>query len=169
LLQKAGQQLGVSPKILLAQTAIETGWGRSVVGNNLFGIKAGSSWTGQKVDAATHEYANGELVSITDSFRAYPSAEASVQDFVSLVQNSPRYRAALGSGDNVVGYAQGLLAGGWATDINYVSKLQSVATSPSVAAAASAQQPATPSQPANTATPGQPISLLPANFAVASP
>ena len=47
LLQKAGQQLGVSPKILLAQAAIETGWGRSVVGNNLFGIKAGSSWTGR--------------------------------------------------------------------------------------------------------------------------
>ena len=62
LLEKAGQQLGVSPKILLAQAAIETGWGRSVVGNNLFGIKAGSSWTGQKVDAATHEYQNGELV-----------------------------------------------------------------------------------------------------------
>src|SRR4029077_3310158 len=96
LLQQAGQQLGVSPKILLAQAAIETGWGRSVVGNNLFGIKAGSSWTGAKIDAATHEYENGQLISITDAFRAYPNAEASVQDFVSLVQSSPRYRAALG-------------------------------------------------------------------------
>jgi flagellar protein FlgJ len=103
LLQKAGEQLGVSPKILLAQTAIETGWGRSVVGNNLFGIKAGSSWTGPRIDAATHEYEDGQLVSITDGFRAYPNAEASVQDFVSLVQNSPRYRAALGKADDVVG------------------------------------------------------------------
>ena len=167
LLQKAGAQLGVSPKILLAQAAIETGWGRSVVGNNLFGIKAGSSWTGAKVDAATHEYENGQLILITDAFRAYPNAEASVQDFVSLVQNSPRYRAALGKADDVVGYAQALIAGGWATDINYVSKLQTVATGPSVAAASAAQA-APPTQPAANAEPGQPVSLLPANFTVAS-
>jgi flagellar protein FlgJ len=167
LLQKAGAQLGVSPKILLAQAAIETGWGRSVVGNNLFGIKAGSSWTGAKVDAATHEYENGQLISITDAFRAYPNAEASVQDFVSLVQNSPRYRAALGKADDVVGYAQALIAGGWATDINYVSKLQAVATGPLVAAA-NAPQAAPPAQPAASAEPGQPISLLPANFTIAS-
>lgn len=167
LLQKASAQLGVSPKILLAQVAIETGWGRSVVGNNLFGIKAGSSWTGAKVDAATHEYENGQLISITDAFRAYPNAEASVQDFVSLVQNSPRYRAALGKADDVVGYAQALIAGGWATDINYVSKLQAVATGPSVAAAG-APQAAPPMQPAASPEPGQPVSLLPANFTVAS-
>ncbi|HWB51613.1 MAG TPA: glucosaminidase domain-containing protein [Stellaceae bacterium] len=164
LLQQAGQQLGVSPKILLAQTAIETGWGRSVVGNNLFGIKAGASWTGAKVDAATHEYEDGRLISITDAFRAYPSAEASVQDFVALVRNSPRYRAVLGKGEDSVGYAQALIAGGWATDINYVGKLHAVATGPSVAAADAAQP--VPSQPAPE--PGQPVSLLPANFAVAS-
>jgi len=166
LLQEAGQQLGVSPKILLAQAAIETGWGRSVVGDTLKENKAGSSWNGQKVDAATHEYQNGELVSITDAFRAYPSAEASVQDFVSLVTNSPRYRAALGKGQDVVAYAQGLLAGGWATDINYVQKLQSVAASPSVSGTAStAAQPASSPRPASAT--GQPVSLLPADFAVA--
>jgi flagellar protein FlgJ len=172
LLQKAGQQLGVSPKILLAQTAIETGWGRSVVGNNLFGIKAGSSWTGQKVDTPTHEYENGQLISITDAFRAYPNAEASVADFVAMVQNSPRYRAALGKGEDVVGYAQGLLAGGWATDINYVSKLHATATSASVTeavAAASGAQPAPPTNPPTQAAgPGQPVSLLPASFSVPS-
>ncbi len=167
LLQKAGAQLGVSPKILLAQTAIETGWGRSVVGNNLFGIKAGSSWTGSRVDAATHEYENGQLVSITDAFRAYPNAEASVQDFVALVQNSPRYRAVLGKGEDVVGYAQGLLAGGWATDINYVGKLHAVATGPSVAAAALSATPREPPAPA-PAEPGPPVALLPANFALAA-
>ncbi|HZK91955.1 MAG TPA: glucosaminidase domain-containing protein [Stellaceae bacterium] len=163
-LQQAGRQLGISPKILLAQAAIETGWGRSVVGNNLFGIKAGSSWTGQKIDAATHEYQNGEMVAITDAFRAYPSIEASVQDFVALVANSPRYRAALGAGDDVVGYAQNLLAGGWATDVNYVHKLQAVAASASIAAASG---PASPKPAVPTpAAPGQPISLLPVNFAV---
>ena len=181
LLQKAGQQLGVSPKILLAQAAIETGWGRSVVGNNLFGIKAGSSWSGQKIDAATHEYENGQLISIVDAFRAYPNAEASVDDFVSLMANHPRYRAALGSGDNVVAYAQGLLAGGWATDIDYVHKLQSTVASTALSAAVNAQKISPPDRPAVSAPPGQPvsllppvarsgqpISLLPANFAVPS-
>lgn len=164
LLEKAGQQLGVSPKILLAQTAIETGWGRSVVGNNLFGIKAGPSWTGGKVDAATHEYENGEMVGIVDAFRSYPSAEASVADFVSLVANNPRYKAALGAGENVAAYANGLLSGGWATDINYAHKLQTVATSPSLAAAAGAPIPA----PAPPFRVGQPVSLIPASFTVPS-
>jgi flagellar rod assembly protein/muramidase FlgJ len=161
LLEKAGQRLGVSPKILLAQAAIETGWGRSVVGNNLFGIKAGSSWAGQKIDAATHEYENGQLISIVDAFRAYPNAEASVDDFVSLVANNPRYRAALGAGDNAAAYAQGLLAGGWATDIDYVHKLQSTVASPTLAAATNTQKVSSPNQSAANALPGQPISLLP--------
>lgn len=163
LLEKAGQRLGVSPKILLAQTAIETGWGRSVVGNNLFGIKAGSSWSGAKVDAATHEYEDGALVGIVDSFRAYPSAEASVADFVALVASSPRYRAALGAGDDAAAYARGLMAGGWATDIDYVRKLHAAATSRTVAAAAGA---AAASPPAGG---GQPVALLPADFHTAAP
>jgi flagellar protein FlgJ len=166
LLQQAGEQLGVSPRILLAQAAIETGWGRSVVGNNLFGIKAGSSWTGQKIASPTHEYQNGELISITDTFRAYPSAAAAVDDFVSLVANSPRYRAALGAGDNVAAYAQGLLAGGWATDIDYVHKLQATAASPSLAAALGAAPVAPPGVPGPQALPGQPVALLPASFSV---
>jgi flagellar protein FlgJ len=169
LLQHAGQQLGMSPKILLAQAAIETGWGRSVVGNNLFGIKAGSSWAGQKVEAATHEYQDGQMVSITDAFRAYPNIEASVQDFVSLIQNSPRYRAALGWGDDVASYAENLLAGGWATDVNYVHKLQSVAASASVSAAVIGPAPpqsTTSVTPPTSSAPGQPISLLPVNFAL---
>ncbi|HXC26333.1 MAG TPA: glucosaminidase domain-containing protein [Stellaceae bacterium] len=162
LLQKASQQLGVSPKILLAQAAIETGWGRSVVGNNLFGIKAGSSWTGPKIDAATHEYENGEMVGIVDAFRSYPNAEASVADFVSMVANSPRYAAALGAGENVAAYAHGLLSGGWATDIDYAHKLQAVATSPALATASAAASATNPSAP------GQPISLIPASFVVPS-
>jgi flagellar rod assembly protein/muramidase FlgJ len=162
LLQSAAERLGVSPKILLAQAALETGWGHSVVGNNLFGIKAGSSWGGPTVQAATHEYSNGEMVAVTDAFRAYPSLEASIEDFVSLVANSSRYRAALGSGEDVAGYAQNLLSGGWATDVNYVHKLQSVAASPAVAAAAASA--ATPASAAGGV--GLPIPLLPANFAV---
>ena len=147
LIESAARQLGVSPRILMAQTAIETGWGRSVVGNNLFGIKAGSSWTGGTVNAATHEYENGQYISITDSFRAYPSYQASVQDFVAMVQNSPRYQAALGKGDDAAGYARALISGGWATDIDYVRKLETVAGG------------------ARATQPFAPVPLVPANLA----
>jgi flagellar protein FlgJ len=134
LLREAGSRLGVSPRLLLAQAALETGWGRSVVGNNIFGIKAGSSWTGPSVTAATHEYENGQRVAIRDAFRAYPSLEAAVHDFVALVSGSPRYRAALGAGDDAAGYARALLDGGWATDVDYVRKLETTAASRSVTA-----------------------------------
>jgi flagellar protein FlgJ len=146
-IREAAQQLGVSPRILLAQTAIETGWGRSVVGNNLFGIKAGSSWPGATVTAPTHEYENGQYVSITDAFRAYPSYEASVQDFVSMVKNSSRYQAALGKGDDAGGYARALISGGWATDIDYVRKLEAVAGG------------------SHATAPFAPVPLVPPNFA----
>jgi flagellar protein FlgJ len=146
-IREAAQQLGVSPRILLAQTAIETGWGRSVVGNNLFGIKAGSSWSGAAVTAPTHEYEDGQYVSINDAFRAYPSYEASVQDFVSMVKHSSRYQAALGKGDDAGGYARALISGGWATDIDYVRKLEAVAGG------------------SHATAPFAPVPLVPPNFA----
>lgn len=163
LLQQAARKLGVSPCILLAQAAIETGWGRSIVGNNLFGIKAGASWPGAQVTAATHEYQDGQRVATEASFRSYPSLAASVQDFVSLVAGNPRYRAALGKGDDAAGYARALVAGGWATDLDYVDKLQAVAGSDR-AAAPFAPPPGTP-VPLLPPAPGAPVQLLPPGFA----
>jgi flagellar protein FlgJ len=69
------------------------------------------------------------------SFRAYPSLDAAVQDFVALIGNSPRYQSAIGVGDDAAAYARGLLAGGYATDTEYARKLEAVAASPSAAAA----------------------------------
>jgi flagellar protein FlgJ len=135
LLRRAAAQLGVSPKTLLAHAALETGWGRSVVGNNLFGIKAGSSWSGDRVTAATHEVENGQWVPQRAAFRAYPSLDASVQDYVALISGSSRYRAALGLGDDARAYGQALIDGGYATDTTYPNKLATVAAGPSVAAA----------------------------------
>jgi len=134
-LQQAAEQLGVSPRILLAQAALETGWGRSVVGNNVFGVKAGSSWSGAVVKAATHEVQNGGTVTRTDSFRSYASLPQAVQDFASLIANNGRYRQALGAGDDAAAYASALAAGGYATDSAYAAKLAAVAASPMLATA----------------------------------
>jgi peptidoglycan hydrolase FlgJ len=135
LLQEAGRQLGVSPRILLAQAALETGWGRSVIGNNVFGIKASSSWQGAQVTTPTHEYEAGQMVAQKASFRAYPTLDAAVQDYVALVAGSGRYRAVIGSGDDAGAYARGLAAGGYATDPEYARKLEAIAAGPSVTAA----------------------------------
>lgn len=134
-LQKAAAQLGVSPRILLAQAALESGWGRAVVGNNVFGIKAGPSWRHAQITAPTHEIANGRPVAQEASFRAYASLDDAVEDYVSLIAGSPRYRAAIGLGEDARGYGEALVRGGYATDGAYAQKLAALAASPALAAA----------------------------------
>ncbi len=136
MLLEAGRQLGISPRILLAHAALETGWGRAVVGNNLFGIKAGASWQGAQVRTLTHEVEDGERVSREAAFRAYPSLDASVQDYVALIGGNPRYQSLLGLGDDAAAYGRGLIAGGYATDTDYGRKLQAVADDAAAAFAA---------------------------------
>jgi peptidoglycan hydrolase FlgJ len=153
MLTEAGRQLGVSPSILLAHAALETGWGRSVVGNNLFGIKAGPLWQGTQVTALTHEFEEGGRVAREAAFRAYPSLDASVQDYVALIGGNPRYQALLGAGDDAAAYARGLVAGGYATDTDYESKLEAIA-----AEAAAAFAPSSSAVPAFAAT-GDPAHL----------
>ncbi|HEY5208120.1 MAG TPA: glucosaminidase domain-containing protein [Stellaceae bacterium] len=128
-LEQAARKLGVSPRVLLAQAALETGWGHSIVGNNIFGIKAGASWPGATVTARTHEMEGGRLVAHQGAFRAYANVGDAVDDYVSLVSASNRYRSALGAGDNATAYGQALTAGGYATDRNYAAKLAAVADS----------------------------------------
>jgi flagellar protein FlgJ len=96
--QAAGQQLGVDPRNLIAQAALETNWGTRVPRdsqgrstNNLFGVKAGGQWNGASVTAATQEYQSGAAFSTNGQFRAYDSREQSFQDYVTLLRSSPRY------------------------------------------------------------------------------
>jgi flagellar protein FlgJ len=130
LAQSAGNSLGVAPDTLIAQAALETGWGRNMPTDssgrssaNLFGIKAGDSWRGASVQASTTEYDQGTPVSTPAAFRSYGGTAQSVEDYVSLLRNSPRYAAALGAGSNVQAFGSGLQRGGYATDPDYVNKL----------------------------------------------
>jgi flagellar protein FlgJ len=130
LAQSAGSSLGVAPDTLIAQAALETGWGRNVPldGNgrsssNLFGVKAGDSWRGAAVQATTTEYEQGSPSTTRAAFRSYGDASHSVGDYVSLLQGSARYAGALGAGSDVHAFASGLQRGGYATDPDYVNKL----------------------------------------------
>jgi len=130
LATQAGAQLGVSADTLIAQAALETGWGRSMPTDsngrssaNLFGVKAGESWRGASVQATTTEYDQGIPSSTPAAFRSYDDTAQSVGDYVSLLQTSPRYAGALGTGSDVHAFASGLQRGGYATDPDYVNKL----------------------------------------------
>lgn len=132
--QQAGQQLGVDPSHLIAQAALETNWGQNLPqdaaggsSNNLFGMKASGAWTGSTVTNATQEYQNGTATGTSAQFKAYASPTQSIQDYVSLLRDNPRYSAALNTGSDVQAFASGLQRGGYATDPEYASKIAAVA------------------------------------------
>lgn len=133
--QQAGERLGVDPRNLIAQAALETNWGRNMPqdasgrsSNNLFGMKASRGWAGPTVTAATQEYQGGIATDTTAEFRSYANPAHSIQDYVSLLQNNPRYSAALNTGGDVHAFATALQRGGYASDPDYVRKIGVIAT-----------------------------------------
>jgi flagellar protein FlgJ len=132
--EAAGKQLGIDPRHLLAQAALETGWGKSLPcdanGNpsfNFFGMKAGGDWTGSSVSQKTLEFDGGIPVQKQARFRAYDSAQDSFNDYVALIRDNPRYSAALNTGSNTHAFANALQRGGYATDPAYAKKIASIA------------------------------------------
>jgi flagellar protein FlgJ len=131
--EKAAQVLGVSPRSLMAQAALETGWGRSMqrdgagMNFNLFGIKATGGWNGRVQDQSTTEYVNGIAERQVERFRAYDSIEESFADHARLLSRSARYSDAVNTGGDTAAYAQALQRGGYATDPAYARKLTAVA------------------------------------------
>lgn len=130
--QAASATTGVPAELILAQAALETGWGRHEIatrnGNNshnLFGIKAGSHWQGETTDIVTHEYINGRRTQVVDTFRVYDSFEHAFTDYASLISNNPRY-AGVVQAPSAEQAAQELQRGGYATDPRYADKLVSV-------------------------------------------
>jgi flagellar protein FlgJ len=121
----AAQKLGVPPVAILAQSALETGWGAAAGGNNLFGIKAAP---GQPATTRpTHELVDGVLTAQSAAFRDYQTPAASVADYVNLIQSA--YQPALGQ-NSVAGFANTLQSGGYATDQNYAAKILAISQSP---------------------------------------
>ena len=134
---KAGRTLGVEPRAIVAQAALETGWGSrqirddaGVSGNNLFGIKADSRWNGERVSVATLEYEGGLPKPQRARFRAYPDLAAGFEDYVRFLRDNPRYSEALQSGADAGAYADRLQSSGYATDPRYAEKIRSIIASP---------------------------------------
>ena len=145
-IRRAAERLGLDPSGMLAQAALETGWGQRMPRNadgssshNLFGIKAGDEWSGAKASADTIEVVNGVASPRRASFRAYGSVEESVNDFANLLQNSPRYRDVIAAGRDAGAYIASMGKSGYATDPEYGNKLSQILRSDTLTSALSAR------------------------------
>jgi flagellar protein FlgJ len=132
-IQRAANALGVSPLGMLAQAALETGWGqrmpRSADGTpslNMFGIKADDGWAGARAVASTVEFSGGVATQRQTAFRAYGSIQESVSDFANLLKGSHRYRNAIAAGGNAQAYVNNIGQSGYATDPAYANKLNDI-------------------------------------------
>ena len=138
--EKIAKEMGVSPKAIISQAALETGWGKFMIHNeadeqgikdnsfNFFGIKADSRWEGDKVSVTTHEYRDGKRVTEKADFRSYPSIEAGLKDYSNFLK-AERYEKAIAAGLNVEEYAKQLQQAGYATDPQYAQKISRIANS----------------------------------------
>ncbi len=131
--KEAAELLGVSPKFLVAQAALETGWGRSIMKKadgsssyNLFGIKADRSWNKEKVNVQTLEYRDNTPRKEMANFRSYQSFAESFMDYVNFLTSNPRYKNALEQRAIPGKFAEGLQNAGYATDPKYADKIQKI-------------------------------------------
>ncbi len=133
LAEKYAAELGVEPKVLLAQSALETGWGKHVIRytndvptHNLFNIKADSRWDGAKAVVSTLEYEQGKPERQHAAFRSYPTFEASFKDYVDFIKSGQRYQTALESAADSEAYVNALHQAGYATDPQYANKINKI-------------------------------------------
>lgn len=138
---QAARSIGVPAYFMVAQAALETGWGRAELrmadgtpSHNLFNIKAGSSWKGPVVELPVTEYSGGRAYTENARFRVYGSYAEAFEDYARLMRDNPRYASVLGQRD-AHGFASSLQNAGYATDPRYAEKLARVINSPSLRAA----------------------------------
>lgn len=133
LAEAASEATGIPAKFMIAQAALESGWGRREIRHkdgshsyNVFGVKAGKGWRGPVAEVMTTEYVGGVAQRRVEKFRAYGSYAEAFADYARLLTQSPRYKNVVASGADAVGFAQGLQRAGYATDPLYADKLRRV-------------------------------------------
>ena len=120
------EELGIDPRIIIAQAALETGWGTRVKRNNLFGIKSHGKKDGLMVE--THEVVVGKRIKVRDSFRQYDSYDKSIADYGSFLQQNKRYKPMLQTA-KLREQVEALGKSGYATDPEYDDKVMAIAKS----------------------------------------
>ena len=136
LAKQVGEELGVDPKAIVAQAALETGWGKFMITDdqgrnsfNFFGIKADQRWAGERVEVMTHEFRQGIALKERAHFRSYASLEEGLRDYADFLQSASRYQDAIGNNLNADEYGYALQRAGYATDPQYGAKIQRISRS----------------------------------------
>lgn len=131
--ERAAKELGTEPQALLAQAALETGWGNATLrhadgssSHNLFNIKADARWDGATVAKRTLEFEQGVGIRTLATFRSYGSYEESFNDYVQFLKSNPRYAPALKEAADPEAFVTGLQDAGYATDPDYASKINEI-------------------------------------------
>jgi flagellar protein FlgJ len=129
----AANELGIDVNAIVAQAALETGWGNHIIKGsdgksslNLFGIKSNANWTGDRATVKTLEYKDGIAAKETADFRSYKSMDEAFQDYISFLKNNPRYKHALENTNSAKDWGFQLQQAGYATDPNYGKKIASI-------------------------------------------
>lgn len=135
---EASQSTGIPAHFMVAQAALETGWGRAEPrmsdgspSYNIFGIKATRNWTGSVAESMTTEVEGGLSIQKIERFRAYGSYAEAFRDYANVLTSNPRYAEVVGNQD-ATGFARGLQRAGYATDPMYAAKLERIITGTSL-------------------------------------
>ncbi|MDX1678389.1 flagellar assembly peptidoglycan hydrolase FlgJ [Arsukibacterium sp.] len=135
--KQAARALGLDPMAMIAQAALETGWGQRMIKTakgdnsfNLFGIKANNNWQGDSAVVDTLEFRGGVAQKEQARFRSYQTPEQSLQDYARFITGNPRYQQALQLTAEPAAYFNELQAAGYATDPEYARKIMAVYQSP---------------------------------------
>ncbi|WP_338454110.1 flagellar assembly peptidoglycan hydrolase FlgJ [uncultured Alteromonas sp.] len=131
--EQVAEKYGMDAKAIIAQAAVETGWGKFVIHNsdgessyNLFGIKANSQWDGKQAVVDTLEFNSGIPQKQKAAFRSYASLEEAVDDYGRFIVTQPRYQQAVEQASDAHSYTRELQSAGYATDPNYAIKIMAV-------------------------------------------
>lgn len=130
----ACKSTGLDPLFVAAQAALETGWGKAAIGNNLFGITAGRDWRGATQVKTTTEYLaddrqGGKFLRVHSiakqpdgrykyrvdrAFRDYASVADCVLDHFEVL-SLPRYKAVFAYKDDILKFAFEIAKAGYCT------------------------------------------------------
>ncbi len=132
-IKEAAGKLKTSPDVLLAISALETGWGKHISlaanGNssfNLFGIKAIDPLSENHIFANTLEFREGEYITSREPFRVYTNPQESIEDFANFILKNPRYSNALQQSHKPEAFIREIQKAGYATDPEYANKVIAV-------------------------------------------
>ncbi|MBI2588996.1 glucosaminidase domain-containing protein [Candidatus Saccharibacteria bacterium] len=119
-------QSGVPWEVTQAQAIVESAFGDSAPGNNFFGIKASSSWTGPTQLLWTTEVINGSSVRVQAKFRVYASAQESFNDHSNFLRTNSNYSSAFQYSNNPIQFITAVAAGGYATAPDYAQTVGTI-------------------------------------------